>query len=389
MAKSSFVPNPAMIKVIGLGGGGCNAITRMVREQIQGVEFVAMNTDSQALAVTEAPTRIQLGEKLTRGLGSGGDNTLGQKSAEESRDELKQVVAGADMVFVTAGMGGGTGTGAAPVVAEIAKQSGALTIAIVTKPFAFEGTRRSKVADEGINQLLTKVDTLIIIPNDRLLNLCDQQTNVDNAFRMADDVLKHGVQAIAEVITVPGIINLDFADVKAIMKNAGPAWMSIGNGTGKNRAVDAAKEALASPLLDVTLSGSKGVLFNVVGNSSLTLFEVNEAADVIREAVDPEANIIFGVAHDPNMDRDVKITLIATGFLSKTGMLGTDDEEINQFLKGIKNEDELDMPSFLRRPLFNHRRQTITPTNKEIKATTSSSAPPPTPLHYNSRESDN
>jgi len=298
MAKTSFVPNPAKIKVIGLGGGGCNAITRMVREEIQGVEFIAMNTDAQALAITEAPTRLQLGEKLTKGLGVGGNHTMGQKAAEESRDELKELISGADMVFITCGMGGGTGTGAAPVIAETAKEGGALTIAVVTRPFTFEGAHRCQVSDEGIVRLLGKVDTLIIIPNDRLLDLCDQKTNVDNAFKLADDVLRHGVQSIAEVITVPGLINLDFADVKAVMKDAGPAWMSIGTGTGKNRAVDAAREALASPLLDVSIDGSKGVLFNVIGGSSLTLFEVNEAADVIKQAVDPEANIIFGVAHD-------------------------------------------------------------------------------------------
>ena len=318
MAKTSFVPNPAKIKVIGLGGGGCNAITRMVREEIQGVEFIAMNTDAQALAITEAPTRIQLGEKLTKGLGVGGDHAMGQKAAEESRDELKELVAGSDMVFITGGMGGGTGTGAAPTVAEIAREGGALTIAVVTKPFIFEGVHRAEVAKDGICKLLGKVDTLIIIPNDRLLDLCDQKTGVDNAFKMADDVLMHGVQAISEVITVPGMINLDFADVKAVMKDAGPAWMSIGHGTGKNRAVDAAKEALASPLLDVTIEGSKGVLFNIVGASDLTLYEVNEAAEVIKQAVDPDANIIFGVAHDPNMSGDVKITLITTGFISKT-----------------------------------------------------------------------
>jgi cell division protein FtsZ len=334
----------------------------MVREDIKGVEFIAMNTDAQALAVTEAPIRIQLGEKLTRGLGVGGDHNLGQRAAEESRDELKELVSGADMVFVTCGMGGGTGTGAAPVVAEIAKQSGALTIAVVTKPFSFEGVHRSQVANEGINRLLGKVDTLIIIPNDRLLALCDQKTGVDSAFKLADDVLRHGVQAIAEVITTPGLINLDFADVKAIMKDAGPAWMSIGTGSGQNRAVEAAKQALASPLLDVSINGSKAVLFNVVGGSSLTLFEVNEAADIIRQAVDPEANIIFGVAHDPEMDNTVKITLIATGFTAKLGMTGADQEdELTQLLKGIKSEDELDMPSFLRRPLFSHRRQATMP----------------------------
>ena len=363
MARSSFVPNPAKIKVIGLGGGGSNAVTRMVMEDIQGVEFMAMNTDAQALAICEAPVRVQLGEKLTRGLGVGGDHAMGQKAAEESRDELRELVTGADMVFITAGMGGGTGTGAAPVIAETAKQSGALTIAIVTKPFSFEGARRCQVADDGITNLLGKVDTLIIIPNDRLLSLCDNQTNVDSAFRMADDVLKHGVQAISEVITVPGMINLDFADVKAVMKDAGPAWMSMGVGTGKNRAADAAKEALASPLLDVTLEGSKGVLFNVVGSSSLTLFEVNEAAEIIRDAVDPDANIIFGVARDPEMERDLRITLIATGFTSNVGLPGSDkDDELNKLLQGMKSEEEMDMPSFLRRPLFSHRKQSLAAT---------------------------
>lgn len=368
MAKTSFVPNPAKIKVIGLGGGGCNAITRMVQEGIQGVEFIAINTDAQALAITEAPTRIQLGEKLTKGLGVGGDHVQGQKAAEESCDELKEIVTGADMVFITCGMGGGTGTGAGPVIAELAKQSGALTIAVVTKPFTFEGVHRYQVADEGIVRLLGKVDTLIIIPNDRLLDLCDQKTGVDNAFKLADDVLRHGVQSISEVIVVPGLINLDFADVKAVMKDAGPAWMSIGVGSGKNRAIEAAKDALASPLLDVSIEGSKGVLFNVVGGSSLTLFEVNEAAEVIKQAVDPEANIIFGVAHDPNMDNDVKITLIATGFTSKIGLAeATQEDEFAQLLKGLKSEEELDVPSFLRRPLFSHRRQAITPSTKLVK----------------------
>ena len=369
MAKTSFTPNPAKIKVIGIGGGGCNAVTRMVREEIHGVEFIAMNTDAQALAITEAPTRVQLGERLTRGLGAGGDHTQGHKAAEENRGDLKEVVAGADMVFITCGMGGGTGTWAAPVVAETAKQSGALTIAVVTKPFSFEGAHRCQVANEGIARLLDKVDTLIIIPNDRLLDLCDQKTGVENAFKMADDVLRHGVQAIAEVITVPGLINLDFADVKAVMKDAGPAWMSIGTGTGQHRAVEAAKEALCSPLLDVSLDGSRGVLFNVVGGSSLTLFEVNEAAEIIKEAVDDDANIIFGVAHDASMDKEIKITLIATGFISKQGQAGQREEELNQLLKGLKSEEELDVPAFLRRPLFSHRRQAATATDNLIKPT--------------------
>jgi cell division protein FtsZ len=359
MAKTSFVLSPAKIKVIGLGGGGCNAATRMVREGIQGVEFIGMNTDAQALGLTETPIRVQLGERLTRGLGAGGDHILGQKAADESRDEIKALVSSADMVFITAGMGGGTGTGAAPIVAEIAKQAGALTIGVVTKPFGFEGTHRSKVAEEGINNMLSRVDTLVIIPNDRLLLQCDQKTSVDSAFKMADDVLTRGVQAISEVITVPGLINLDFADVKAIMKDAGPAWMSVGTGSGAHRAVDAAKAALGSPLLDVAIEGARGVLFNVVGGSSLTLFEVNEAAGVIKQAVDPEANIIFGVAHEPTMDREVRITLIATGFIAQGGYVwrGRDDE-VNQYLAELKkSEEEMDAPSFLRRPFFGRRRQ--------------------------------
>jgi len=374
MAKSTFVANPAKIKVIGLGGGGCNAVTRMVREEILGVDFIAMNTDAQALAICEAPTLIQLGEKLTKGLGVGGDHTLGQRAAEESREELKEIVSGADMVFITAGMGGGTGTGAAGVIAEIGKQSGALTIAVVTKPFNFEGAHRCQVADEGITRLLGKVDTLIIIPNDRLLALCDQKTGVDSAFRMADDVLRHGVQAIAEVITTPGMINLDFADVKAVMKDAGPAWMSMGRGSGQNRASDAAKEALASPLLDVSIDGSKAVLFNVVGGSSLTLYEVNQAADVIKQAVAPEANIIFGVAHDSTMENEVRITLITTGFTAKLAQTDTEEDELAQMLKGLKSEEELDMPSFLRRPLYSHRRQPVPPATQSMKTLTKTPA---------------
>ena len=347
MSKTSFTPSPAKIKVIGLGGSGCNAITRMVREQIRGVEFIAMNTDVQHLEVTEAPIRIQLGERSTRGLGAGGDHTKGRKAAEESRDEIKKVVSGADMVFVTAGMGGGTGTGSAPLVAEIAKQSGALTIAVVTRPFYFEGTHRSKVAEEGISNLIGAVDTMIVIPNDRLLELCDHKTSVDSAFRLADEALHHGVMAIAEVITVPGLINLDFADIKAIMKDAGPAWMSIGRGAGPNRATDAAKQALASPLLDVSVKGAKGVVFNVSGGD-LTLFEVNAAAEVIKQAVDPEANVIFGVVLDPNMDKDVRLTLIATGFVTRENIASISREkEVVRQLKSLP-DDELDVPSFLR-----------------------------------------
>jgi len=348
MAKSNFVPVGANIKVVGLGGAGSNAITRMVREQIRGVEFIAMNTDVQQLAFTEAAVRLQLGERLTRGMGAGGDDSVGKKAAEESKDEIKEALIGADMIFITAGMGGGTGTGSAPVVAEIAKQSGALTIAIVTKPFAFEGNHRLKTAQAGIDELVGKVDTLVIIPNDRLLQLCDQKTSVDNAFRLADEVLHHGVQAIAEVITVPGLINLDFADIRTIMKDAGPAWMSIGRGTGPNRAIEAAKEALASPLLDVSMEGAKGVMFNITGSSSLTLFEVNAAAEVIKQAVDPNANVIFGVAFDNNMDNEIRLTLIATGFETEFGMnSAAREKEITKVLKGLKSE-ELDTPSFLR-----------------------------------------
>lgn len=380
MARTSFTLSPAKIKVIGLGGGGCNAVTHMVQEQILGVEFIAANTDAQALAVAEAPIRIQVGERITRGLGAGGNSAFGQKAAEESRDEFKEVLSGADLVFITAGMGGGTGTGSAPIVAEVSKQIGALTIGVVTRPFSFEGTHRARVAEEGIAQLLGKVDTLIIIPNDRLLGMCDRKIGVDSAFQMVDDVLKHGIQAISEVITVPGIINLDFADVKAVMKDAGPAWMSIGKGTGQNRATDAARDALASPLLDVSVTGATGVLFNIVGGGDLSLHEVNLAAEVIKQAVDPDANIIFGVARDANMAREVKITLIATGFATaKPGkpLFSKRDEEIAKFLTKLKgNEEEMDAPSFLRRPHFSHQRQVIPPPTIRADKTSSPAATP-------------
>jgi cell division protein FtsZ len=348
MAKSIMASSGAKIKVIGCGGAGSNAVSRMVREHLRGVEFIAMNTDAQALELTEAMVRIQLGEKLTRGLGAGGDHTIGHKAAEESRDLIADAVSGADMIFVTAGMGGGTGTGSASIVAEMAKRSGALTIAVVTKPFGFEGAHRGRSADEGIKALIPNCDTLIIIPNDRLLDLCDKHTSVDGAFRLADEVLLHGVQAIAEVITVPGLINLDFADVRAIMRDAGPAWMSIGRGTGQNRATDAARQALASPLLDVSMQGAKGVLFNIAG-ADLTLFEVNNAAEVIRQSVDPNANVIFGVVLDPNMGKDVRLTLVATGFKTKETSHGAEEaKELTNILKDMKTEEELDMPSFSR-----------------------------------------
>ena len=347
MARQIYTPSPAKIKAIGIGGGGCNAITRMVRDGIKGVDFIAMNTDGQALALAEAPTRIQLGEKLTKGLGAGGEHKTGEKAAEESRGIIEELVEGADMVFVSAGMGGGTGTGGIPIVADVAKQAGVLTIAVVTKPFSFEGAHRTQVAEEGLVKLSSKVDTLIIIPNDRLLQLSDAKTTMDSAFKMADDALKLGVEAISGVVTIPGLINLDFADVKSVMKDAGPAWMSVGKANGQNRAVEAAKAALASPLLAVTVSGAKGVLFNITGGSSLTLFECNEAADIIKQAVDPNANIVFGVVLDPRMDSELRITVIATGFVTQYGKGVTGAEELRLLLKN--SGDVLDVPSFLRR----------------------------------------
>jgi cell division protein FtsZ len=348
MAKSTFSTAPARIKAIGIGGGGSNAITRMVREGIKGVEFIAMNTDAQALAMAEVPVRVQLGEKLTRGLGAGGDPSVGNKAADESRQAIQEVVTGADMVFITAGMGGGSGTGGIPVVAEVAKQSGALTIAIVTKPFSFEGARRSKVAEQGILDLCDKVDTLIIIPNDRMLELCDSKTTVDNAFKLADDILRLGVRSIAEVVTVPGLINLDFADIRSIMTGAGPAWMSLGQGSGQNRAIDAAKQALQSPMLDVSINGARGVLFNITGGNDLTLFECNEAAEVIAQSVDPEANIIFGVVFDQEMEGELQLTIIATGFSASYGAGAPSEMELRRLLRGV-GDDTLDVPSFLRR----------------------------------------
>jgi cell division protein FtsZ len=314
MERTRHVPGSVKIKVVGVGGGGCNAITRMVHEHIRGFDFIAMNTDVQHLAVTEAPVRITLGRRLTGGLGAGGDPSVGKRCAEEAREEIKQSLGAADMVFLAAGTGGGTGTGAALVVAEVAKQSGALTIAIVTKPFTFEGNRRMQVAEEGIGQLASNVDTLIVVPNDRLLKSNDPKTGVDSAFKFADEMLCHAVQAIVEMITVPGLISTDFASIKTVMKDSGPAWMSIGSGSGQGRATRAAKEALVSSLLHLSISGAKKVLFNVTGGSDLSLFEVSNAAKVIQQAVDPEANITFGVIIDPNVGDEVRLTLIATGF---------------------------------------------------------------------------
>jgi cell division protein FtsZ len=312
--RTESVENFARIKVLGMGGGGSNAVNRMIEEGLQGVEFVAVNTDSQALMLSNAPQRIRVGEKLTKGLGSGGDPDTGQKAAEESSDELYEVLRGSDMVFLTAGMGGGTGTGASPVAASIAREVGALTIGVVTKPFSFEGSKRLKVAQQGIERLKEQVDTLIVIPNDRLLQIVDKRASLQEAFRLADDVLRQGIQGISELITVPGLINLDFADVRSIMSEGGAALMAVGRGSGETRAADAAREAISSQLLDVTIDGAQGILFNVTGGPDLSLFEVNEAAEIIRETAHPEANIIFGAVIDENMGDEVRITVVATGF---------------------------------------------------------------------------
>lgn len=312
--KKQVVESFARIKVIGVGGGGSNAANRMIEEGIQGVEFIAVNTDAQALTSSKAPTRVRLGDKLTRGLGAGGDPEVGRKAAEESADELYSVLKGSDMVFVTAGMGGGTGTGAAPVVAQIAKECGALTIGVVTRPFTFEGGRRIRAAETGIDKLKEHVHTLIAIPNDRLLQIADKRASLQDSFRLADDVLHQGIQGISELITIPGLINLDFADVRTIMSEGGAALMAVGTGTGEDRAKIAAEQAITSQLLDITIDGARGVLFNVTGGPNMTLFEVNQAAAIIRETAHPDVNMIFGAVIDPNMSDDIRITVIATGF---------------------------------------------------------------------------
>lgn len=304
----------AQIRVIGVGGGGSNAVNRMIQANMMGIEFVAVNTDAQALLMTEAPHSIRIGDKLTRGLGAGGNPSIGAKAAEESAEEMYEVLKGSDMVFITAGMGGGTGTGASPIVAQIAHELGALTVGVVTKPFTFEGNKRRLAAEEGIANLRQHVDTLITVPNDRLLQVADKKMPLSEAFRLADDVLRQGIQGISDLITVPGLINLDFADVKTIMSAAGSALMAIGEASGDNRAVDAAHLAINSPLLDIDISGAHGVLFNITGGLDLTLYEVNEAADIISKAAHPEANIIFGAVQDALFDGKVKITVIATGF---------------------------------------------------------------------------
>lgn len=353
MPLRSDSENFALIKVIGVGGGGSNAVNRMIRAEMMGVEFISVNTDAQALLQSDAPHKIRIGDKMTRGLGAGADPNVGQRAAEEDSEKIYEALKDADMIFITAGMGGGTGSGAAPVIAEIAKDLGSLTVAVVTKPFSFEGMRRKLVAEQYTELLKEKVDTLITIPNDRLREVVDKKTSIVDAFRVVDDVLRQGVQGISDLITVPGLINLDFADVKTIMREAGSSMMGIGMGTGENRAVEAARAAVMSPLLEINITGARGILFNVTGGSDLGLFEVNEAAEVIKEAADPEANIIFGTVIDDRMRDEVKVTVIATGFDSskkpKTNRFGAEaatgveqalDERSREILAEIERDRE-------------------------------------------------
>ena len=356
----------ARIKVVGVGGGGCNAVDRMIDSGLTGVEFIAVNTDAQALLRSKAPIQVRVGDKLTRGLGSGGNPEVGRGSAEESADDIYSVLKGADMVFITAGIGGGTGTGASPIVAQAAREIGALTIGVVTRPFTFEGNTRVSTADQGISLLKEQVDTLIVIPNDRLLQIADKRASLQEAFMMADDVLRQGIQGISELITVPGLINLDFADVRAIMSEGGAALMAVGEASGEDRAVKAAEQAMSSDLLDITIDGARGILFNVTGGTDLSLFEVNEAAAIIKETAHPEVNLIFGAVIDPSMQDKFRMTVIATGF-EKTGMptnimqmagrrsrmetpAGSEsqDERELEFVPRSLSTENLDIPTFLR-----------------------------------------
>jgi cell division protein FtsZ len=357
----------AKIKVIGCGGGGSNAVNRMIENGVKGVEFITVNTDAQALVSAKAEQRLQIGDKLTRGLGAGANPEVGKKAAEESRELIYNALKGADMVFVTAGMGGGTGTGAAPVIAEIAKECGALTVGVVTRPFTFEGRKRASQADQGIAALKEKVDTLIVIPNDRLLEIVDKKTPMLEAFREADNVLRQGVQGISDLIAVPGLINLDFADVKTIMTERGSALMGIGIANGENRAAEAAKKAIMSPLLETSIDGARGVLLNITGGSNLSLYEVNEAADIVASASDPEVNMIFGAVIDETLKDDIKVTVIATGFEHKnltatprkpagTSTSSSSQESSDSRLNNLRpfgggnqaSNDQLDIPTFLR-----------------------------------------
>lgn len=351
----------ATIKVIGVGGAGNNAVNRMVESGIRGVEFISVNTDRQALQESKAGTKIQIGEKITRGLGAGANPDIGAQSAEENKSEIAEVLRGADMVFVTAGMGGGTGTGAAPIVAAAAKEMGILTIGVVTKPFTFEGKKRLSQAERGIESLKGKVDTLVVIPNDKLLQIIDRKTSIVDAFKMADDVLRQGVQGISDLIAVPGLVNLDFADVKTIMLNTGMAHMGVGRASGENRAEDAAKQAIQSPMLESSIEGARGVIINITGGSDLGLHEVNTAAELVQRSVDPEANIIFGAVIDESMGEDISITVIATGFEKESPIttIGVADKVTKAWDKKINsipsstestsNNNDLDIPSFLRK----------------------------------------
>jgi cell division protein FtsZ len=354
----------ARIKVVGVGGGGSNAVNRMIEEGLSGVEFVAINTDAQALLLSNAPTRVRIGDKLTRGLGAGGDPEIGKKAAEDSAEELYEVLKGCDMVFITAGIGGGTGTGAAPILAQIAKEVGALTIGVVTRPFTFEGAKRAQAAEAGISTLKEQVDTLIVIPNDRLLQLADKRSSLQDAFKLADDVLRQGIQGISELITIPGLINLDFADVRTIMSEGGAALMAVGHGTGEDRARMAAEQSISSHLLDITIDGARGILFNVTGGPDLSLFEVNQAAAIIKETAHPEVNLIFGAVIDPNMGDEIRVTVIATGFertstirrsirRSQSKMAVRETSELKgseeAFQPQVLDLNDLDIPAFLRR----------------------------------------
>lgn len=331
----------AKIKVIGVGGGGGNAVSRMVLSKIRGVEFVAINADAQDLNQCAASVKVLIGKNLTKGLGAGMNPDIGRQSAEENRDEIHEVMKGADMVFVCAGMGGGVGTGAAPVVAEAAKEAGALTVAVVTKPFSFEGAQRSRLAEAGLRQLKEKVDTLITIPNDRIFQVIDKNVTMLNAFSIVDDILRQGVQGISELITVPGIINVDFADVKAIMQNAGSALMGIGSASGENRAAEAAKAAINSPLLELSIDGAKGVLFNISGGPETTMIEINEAASIITETIDPDAKVIFGAVIDPELKKgEMKVTVVATGFDEKESQIEQKDSALEKVLQGGGKESE-------------------------------------------------
>ncbi|MBX6394825.1 MAG: cell division protein FtsZ [Alicyclobacillaceae bacterium] len=345
----------ARIKVIGVGGGGCNAVNRMIESGIKGVEFIAVNTDAQALQLSKAENRLQIGEKLTRGLGAGANPEIGKKAADESREQIMNCLRGADMVFVTAGMGGGTGTGAAPVIAEIAKELGALTVGVVTKPFSFEGRRRMTQAEQGIQHLKEKVDTLIVIPNDRLLEIVDRNTPMLEAFREADNVLRQGVSGISDLIAVPGLINVDFADVKTIMTERGAALMGIGVSSGENRAAEAAKKAICSPLLETSIDGARGVLMHIAGGNNLSLFEVNEAADIVSSAADPEVNMIFGAVINQDLKDEIVVTVIATGFEHKQQQPAAkpmNKLEIRPFQNASSHQPEdYHIPAFMR-----HRR---------------------------------